>query len=84
MRFYYDLRGNSSGTVAVVGLVNDDRVASITLSRGAKPDAEATLGGGTFVIPAIVGLSETGSGAHLTARDAGGHELERLPYRPGS
>ena len=49
-----------------------------------EPDAEATLGGGTFVIPAIVGRSETGSGAHLTARDAAGHELERLPYRPGS
>jgi hypothetical protein len=79
-RFYYDFRGNSSGTVAVVGLVNDERVASITLSRAREPDAEATLGGGTFVIPAIVGLSETSSSTHLTARDAAGDELERLPY----
>jgi hypothetical protein len=80
-RFYYDFRDNSSGTVAVVGLVNDDRVASITLSRSREPDAEATLGGGTFVIPAIVGLSETSSHTRLTARDAAGNELERLPYR---
>jgi hypothetical protein len=80
-RFYYDFHDNSSGTVAVVGLVNDDRVASITLNRGGKPDAEAALGAGTFVIPAIVGLSETGSSTHLTARDTAGNELERLPYR---
>jgi hypothetical protein len=80
-RFYYDFRDNSSGTVAVAGLVNDDRVASVTLSREGKPDAEATLGGGTFVIPAIVGLSDVSSRARLTARDAAGDELERLPYR---
>jgi hypothetical protein len=80
-RFYYDFRDNSSGTVAVVGLVNDDRVASITLSRNREPDAEATLGGGTFVIPAIVGLSETSSHTRLTAHDAAGNVLERLPYR---
>jgi hypothetical protein len=78
---YYDFRDNSSGTVAVVGLVNDDRVASITLSRDGKPDAEAVLGAGTFVIPAVVGLSETSSSTHLTARDTAGNVLERLPYR---
>jgi hypothetical protein len=82
-RFYYDFRDNSSGTVAVVGLVNDDRTASITLSRPGRPDAQAVIGGGTFVIPAITGLSETSSGTHLTVRDAAGHELERLPYRQG-
>jgi hypothetical protein len=80
-RFYYDFCNNSSGTAAVVGLVNDDRIASITLSRGGKPDTEATLGGGTFVIPAIVGLSESSPSTRLTAHDAVGNELERLPYR---
>lgn len=79
-RFYYDFRDNSSGTVAVVGLVNDDRVASITLSRGGESDAEAALGGGTFAIPAIVGLNETSPRTRLTARDAAGDELERLPH----
>jgi len=83
-RFYYDFRDRSSGTVAVVGLVNDERVASITLSRKGEPDAEAALGGGTFVLPAIVGLSEGNSSAHLTARDAAGNLLERLPYRQNS
>jgi hypothetical protein len=81
-RFYYDFRDNSSGTTAVVGLVNDDRIASVTLSRSREPDAEAALGGGTFVIPAVAGLSEGSSSAFLTARDAAGSELERLPYRP--
>ena len=83
-RFYYDFRDNSSGTVAVVGLVNDERVASVTLSRSREPDAEATLGGGTFVIPAVAGLSETSTHTRLTARDAAGNELERLPYRESS
>jgi hypothetical protein len=83
-RFYYDFRDRSSGTVAVVGLVNDERVASITLSRRGAPDAAAALGGGTFVMPAIVGLSEGNSSAHLTTRDAAGNALERLPYRQNS
>jgi hypothetical protein len=39
-RMYYDFQDNSSDTVAVVGLVNDDRVASITLSRNGKPAPE--------------------------------------------
>jgi hypothetical protein len=64
--------------VAVAGLVNDDRIASITLSRSAKPDAEATLGGGTFVIP-VVGLSETSSSTHLTARDAASPSAQGVP-----
>jgi hypothetical protein len=80
-RMYYDFQDDSSDTVAVIGLVNDDRVASITLSRNGKPDAEAALGGGTFVIPAIVGLRESSSDTHLTVRDTAGNELERLPYR---
>jgi hypothetical protein len=41
--FYYEFRNNSSGTVAVVGLVNDDRAASITLSYNGKSGAEAAL-----------------------------------------
>jgi hypothetical protein len=39
------------------------------------------LDGGTFVIPAIVGLEEGSPSARLTIRDAAGNELERLPYR---
>jgi hypothetical protein len=83
-RFYYGFQDGGSGTVAVAGLVNDDRVASVTLSRSREPDAEATLGAGTFVIPAVTGLSETSAHARLTARDAAGAELERLPYRQDS
>lgn len=80
-RMYYDFQDNSSATVAVVGLVNDERVASITLSRKGKPDAEAALDEGTYVIPGIVGLREDNPSTHLIVRDAAGNELERLPYR---
>ena len=80
-RMYYDFKDNASGTVAVVGLVDDDRAASITLSRKGKPDAEAVLEAGTFVIPAVVGLQENSPSAYLVVRDAAGNELERLPYR---
>ncbi len=83
-RFYYDFSDGSSGTVAVVGLITDERVASITLTRTGKPDAEAVLGAGTFVIPAMTGLSETSSRTYLIARDAAGNALERLPYRQTS
>jgi hypothetical protein len=80
-RFYYDFHNDSSATVAVVGLVNDERVASLTLDRIGKPDTEAVVSGGTFVIPTIAHLSETSSSVRLIARDAAGNELERLPYR---
>ena len=83
-RFYYDFRDGSSGTVAVVGLISDERVASITLTRNGKPDAQAVLGAGTFVIPAMIGLSETSSRTYLIAGDAAGNALERLPYRQTS
>ena len=83
-RFYYDFSDGSSGTVAVVGLISDERVASITLTRNGKPDAQAVLGAGTFVIPAMIGLSETSSRTYLIACDAAGNALERLPYRQTS
>ena len=81
---YYDFSDGSSGTVAVVGLISDERVASITLTRNGKPDAQAVLGAGTFVIPAMIGLSETSSRTYLVACDAAGNALERLPYRQTS
>jgi hypothetical protein len=83
-RMYYDLRDDSGGTAAVIGLVNDDRVASITLNRRGRPDAEAMLAGGTFVLPGAAGLIENSPHAHLTVRDTAGRALERLPYRQNS
>ena len=80
-RMYYGFENDSSGAMAVVGLVNDDRVASITLSRKGRPDAEAVLNAGTFAIPAVVGLNENNPNAHLTVRDAAANQLERLPYQ---
>jgi hypothetical protein len=86
-RMYYDFVDGASGTVAVTGLVNDDRVASITLRRKGKPDAEARIASGTFLMtgPALEGLREYGPvTAHLTIRDAAGDVLEELPYQQGT
>ncbi|HWC79121.1 MAG TPA: hypothetical protein VG756_04070 [Pseudonocardiaceae bacterium] len=78
-RMYYDFQDGSSGTVAVLGLVNDPRVASIALRRNGNPDAEASVEGGTFV---IAGASASGDrGAVLVARDGDGRVLEELPWR---
>ena len=81
-RMYYDFQHGSSDTVALVGLVDDDRVASITLRRNGEPDVAAVVDGGTYAIPGLVGLSESGAGgARLTVRDGAGNVLEDLPYR---
>ena len=80
-RMYYGFEDGSSGCMAVVGLVNDDRVASITLSRKEWPDAEAVLDTGTFAIPAVEALHENSPHAFLVVRDGAARELERLPYR---
>jgi len=80
-RMYYGFENDSSGAMAVVGLINDDRVASITLSRKARPDAEAALDTGTFAIPAVEALHENSPHAYLVVRDEAARELERLPYR---
>lgn len=79
-RMYYDFREGSSDTVAVVGLVDDVRVASITLRRREISDADAVVDGATFVIPGQVALTEHDSGAVLVVRDATGAVLEQVPY----
>lgn len=82
-RMYYDFQNGSSGTIALVGLVQDDRTASITLSRAGKPDAEALIEGGTFVLagPELDGLAEHDlDTTHFIVRDATGEILERVPY----
>jgi hypothetical protein len=80
-RMYYDFRNGSSDTVAVVGLVRDSRVASITLRRREKPDSDGVIDGDTFIIPGQVRLGEDASGAVLVTRDAAGTVLEEVPYR---
>jgi hypothetical protein len=80
-RMYYGFANGSSGSMAVVGLINDDRVASITLSRKERSDVEAALDTGTFAIPAVEGLRENDPHAYLIVRDKAAKVLERLPYR---
>lgn len=81
-RVHYDFQDGTSGTTAVVGLVDDDRVASVVLRRDGLPDESAVIDHGTFVIPKIVNTVDIGGpGPRLVSMDAAGHELEVLAYR---
>lgn len=79
-RVYYDFRDGRSGTIAVIGLVQDDKVASITLRTANAPDVEAVIAGGTFVL-AGPALTANGSikASRVTVRDEDGMVLEEYP-----
>jgi hypothetical protein len=80
-RIYYDFRRDGrSDRIAVPGLINDDAVASIVLSRKGKPDMAASVSGSTFVFagPELTG-SELTRTNRITSRDASGLVLEELP-----
>jgi len=83
-RMYYDFVDGRSGTIAVVGLVDDADVASVVLRRDNMPDLPARIAGGTFVIagPDLTELPERGpAAAVLVARDHAGNVHEELPYQ---
>ncbi|MCO1659787.1 hypothetical protein [Pseudonocardia humida] len=83
-RLYYDFHDNRSGALAVVGLVDDPRVASIVLHGERQPSLAARIAGGTFLIcgPELTELSEQGRVIdRLTVRDSAGTVLEDVPYQ---
>ena len=83
-RMYYDFVDGASGTVAVVGLVDDTDIASVVLRRANLPDLPARIAGGTFLIagPGLTQLPERGPAtAVLVARDRAGNVREELPYQ---
>ncbi|WNV85666.1 hypothetical protein [Umezawaea sp. Da 62-37] len=85
---FYDFQSTpdgaqSSDSRGYVGIVLDDRAASITLTRQGFPDATAVIAGGTFVLagPATKGMATVPPGVEVTVRDAGGAVLEQ--FSPG-
>jgi hypothetical protein len=81
---YYDFVDGASGTIAVVGLVDDTDIASVVLRRADLPDRPARIAGGTFLIagPDLAQLPERGpAAAVLVARDRAGNVREELPYQ---
>ena len=83
-RMYYDFVDGHSGTIAVVGLVDDADIASVVLRRDNMPDLPARVAGGTFLItgPDLVELSQRGPAtAVVVARDHAGNVREELPYQ---
>jgi hypothetical protein len=82
-RMYYDF-ADGPGRVAVVGLIDDERVTSVALRRNGLPDLFARIAGGTFLIaaPDLTDLADDGRDrAFLVAMDQNGEVLERLAYR---
>ncbi|MFC1402539.1 MULTISPECIES: hypothetical protein [Streptacidiphilus] len=83
-RMYYGFHDGAGGTVAVLGLVDDAEVASVTLRRDGMPDLAARIAGRTFLVAGVDldQLPERGPvTAVLVARDRAGHVCEELPYQ---
>ncbi|MEU5700957.1 hypothetical protein [Streptomyces aurantiacus] len=83
-RMYYDFVDGASGTIAVVGLVDDADIASVVLRRDNMPDLPAQIAGGTFLIagPDLTDLTERGPAtAVLVSRDHAGNVREELLYQ---
>jgi hypothetical protein len=77
-------QGMGSDTIAVLGIVHDDRVAMITLTRPGTPDVRAVPTDGTFILtgPALHSVrDEHLPTMRLTTLDAAGAVLETLPYQ---
>ncbi|HEX4791208.1 MAG TPA: hypothetical protein VH372_22290 [Actinospica sp.] len=82
-RMYYDF-ADGPGKVAVVGLIDDERVTAVVLRRSGLPDLPARIAGGTFLIaaPELTELPEDGRDrAFIVAMDQDGEVLEQLAYR---
>jgi len=61
---------SSSDTMAIAGLVTDDRAARVTLEGAARP-VTATVDDGTFILPGV----RDGRSLTLTVTDAAGATL---------
>ncbi|MFD4636661.1 hypothetical protein ACFWN2_05060 [Lentzea sp. NPDC058436] len=69
----------ASSTFAAVGLITDERVASITYTRPGLADVPASIGSGTFVLAAP--LIDRHPDARVVVRDAAGAVLETIKPR---
>jgi hypothetical protein len=89
VRAHYDFTqhpggGYSSNTIALLGLINDKRVASITLTRPGKPETTAVIANETFILagPALIDLQDKHQATtNITVRDKTGTILEKIPYQ---
>ncbi|GAB2837006.1 hypothetical protein [Lentzea nigeriaca] len=81
---FYDFVGSEAGGsqsshMAAVGLVTDDRVASITYTRPGTADVPASISNGTFVLAAP--FIDRHPDARVVVRDATGKVLETIKPR---
>jgi hypothetical protein len=80
-RMFYNFRDGHSSTIAVLGLINDDQVASITLTSPGKLDTTAVIANRTFI---LAGPTLTGNDAEttrVTTHDISGMVLEEHSLR---
>ncbi len=82
---YYDFRDGRSDTVALVGVLYDERVASITLAHDGRPGIAAAVTDGTFVLTGLKTPGGPGTpNIRLVVRDREGNLLEEIPVERGS
>ena len=81
---HYEFRERASDVRALYGVVTDERVASITLTREARPAAQATIEGGAASTSPSSLCSRTPSTAHWACLipDAGCHRPDTT-HPPG-
>jgi hypothetical protein len=73
---FYDFHDNYSNTIAILGLINDDRIASITLTSPGKLDLTAVIAGKTFILAGPTLKSPDHKATRITTRDRSGTALE--------
>ncbi|MFL6120418.1 hypothetical protein [Actinophytocola sp.] len=85
-RVYHGFAGGTSDRVVLAGVVDRDRVASVTFHRADGTALPATLGGDTLLVtaPDLTAPRERGPVRdRVVARDPAGAVVEDLPYQEG-
>jgi hypothetical protein len=75
-RMFYNFQDGHSSTIAILGLINDDHVASITLTSPGKLDITAVIANRTFILAGPTFTSPDYETTRITTRDMSGTALE--------
>ncbi|RSM74900.1 hypothetical protein DMB66_00755 [Actinoplanes sp. ATCC 53533] len=75
---FYDFSATSSDTLAVTGLITDDRVASVAIGGTGRGPVTARVVNGTFVVPGVR-LNDGAGTKSVTIADRAGNTLASVP-----
>jgi hypothetical protein len=75
---FYNFSALSSDTLAVAGLITDDRVASVAIGGAGRRPVTARIVNGTFVVPGVR-LNDGAGPKSVTIADLAGNTLASVP-----